>query len=91
VDSVIAELDECVHHPDGCPIAGLVVKVADLAEATNYCGIFGLGDHATQVYRSLRALTYNALGDLLDYEDSMKQHYGPLHNLIRPLLDVRPA
>lgn len=36
-----------------CPEAGDIVKVADLAEACNYCKIFGLGDHARTVHMAL--------------------------------------
>lgn len=89
IDSEWRELQECVHHPDGDPIAGLIVKVADLAEATNYIGIWGVGLHARQVWLQLRLAAYAAIDALVDYEDSVGQHRDALNKLIAPLLNSR--
>lgn len=85
------ELAMCVATDGECPLAGKIVKVADLVEAANYCGIFGVGDHARTVYHGLRSAAHQALQDLIEYDEDIRFHYAALHNLLGPIIDSRPA
>jgi len=58
-DLNIAELRVCVE--EDCPLAGAIVKLADLAEATNWVQIFGLGAHARSVAARLKTATFDHL------------------------------
>jgi len=54
IDPEAEELRQCVKPGGECPLAGYIVKYADLLEAVNYVGIFGCGSHAREVWRGLR-------------------------------------
>lgn len=51
VDAEYAELEE--YGRVGQPLAGAIVKLADLLESVNWLSIFGVGDHASQVLDGL--------------------------------------
>jgi len=69
VDQSISDLAFCVS-PDGeCPLAGYIVKVADLAEACGWIRDFGVGAHARQVYDGLRQALSRAIADLFKAHD----------------------
>lgn len=91
IDADIADLHECVSADGECPLAGLIVKVADLAEAANFCGIYGVGDHARRVYHGLRAQTFDALEKLIGYEDFLEKNRYALVQLVTSITDSRPA
>lgn len=71
IDPEFKELADCVgdfyNEPpetDGsstCPLAGDIVKLADLLEAMNYVGIFGCGSHAREVWYGLHAAAYKQM------------------------------
>lgn len=89
IDYDIALLHESVHNADEQLLAGLIVKVADLAEAANYCGIFGVGDHAKAVWNGLRTETLRALEVLINYEDWIMERDRALTDLIGPIINSR--
>jgi hypothetical protein len=54
LDPEYAELMDCTG-PDGeCPLAGAIVELADKLEAMNWVGLFGVGNHAAEVWESCR-------------------------------------
>lgn len=55
IDPEAEELRSCVAADGECPLAGHIVKLADLLEAMNYVGIFGCGSHARAVWGGLLA------------------------------------
>lgn len=52
IDPEADELRRCVEHDQ--PLAGAIVKLADLIEAMNYVGIFGCGRHARVTWDEIR-------------------------------------
>lgn len=53
-DEEAEELRSCIAEDGECPLAGRIVKYADLLEAMNYIGIFGCGSHAHEAWTGLR-------------------------------------
>lgn len=53
-DEEAEELRACIAEDGECPLAGRIVKYADLLEAMNYAGIFGCGSHAREAWIGLR-------------------------------------
>src|SRR5688572_6730086 len=48
IDPEAEDLRQCVEEGGACPLAGRIVKAADLLEAMNYIGVFGCGAHARE-------------------------------------------
>ena len=61
VDPEAEELRVCVEEGGDCELAGRIVKFADLLEAMNYVGIFGVGSHARQVWVGLYGDCHKAM------------------------------
>jgi 5'-deoxynucleotidase len=91
VDGDIATLRACVTDIDECPLAGLVVKLADLCEAANYCGIYGLGQHARDTWWGLRAEAFLHLDKLCNYEVFVEDARRELREIVESLVNVRPS
>lgn len=62
------ELRACVEDGGDCPLAGHVVKYADLLEAMNYIGIFGVGSHAREVWGGLQTAALQACAKIVDHD-----------------------
>lgn len=62
------ELRQCIEPSGECPLAGHIVKYADLLEAMNYVGIFGCGEHARQVHNGLKDAAFKACATIIDHE-----------------------
>lgn len=69
VDQAVSDLAYCVSPEGECPLAGYIVKVADLAEACNWIRDFGAGAHARQVHDGLRQHLSRAIGELFRAHD----------------------
>lgn len=68
LDPEAEELRQCVEQGGECPLAGHIVKYADLLEAMNYVGIFGCGRHAREVWGELQHLAMSACATIIDHE-----------------------
>lgn len=69
VDEDWAALAACVGadplEPGDCTLAGLIVKLADLVEAADYCHQFGVGSHARSVGYTLNTQALAAVDPIL--------------------------
>lgn len=66
VDPEAEDLRICVEQDQ--PLAGAIVKLADLIEAMNYVGIFGCGEHALATWQEIAVKTRcqaRKIGDML--------------------------
>lgn len=54
LDPEYAELMDCCGEGGECMEAGEIVALADKLEAMNWIGLFGVGDHAAEVWESCR-------------------------------------
>lgn len=68
LDPEAEELRQCVEQGGACPLAGHIVKYADLLEAMNYVGIFGCGRHAREVWGELQQLALSACATIIDHD-----------------------
>lgn len=64
LDPEYSELVECFAQ---YPLAGMIVKYADILEALNYVGIWGFGSHARQVWSEMAVLAVQACATLVDH------------------------
>lgn len=85
LDPEAEELRRCVEQGGECPLAGHIVKFADLLEAMNYVGIFGCGRHAREVWGELQHLAMQACATIIDHETIADDRAEALLELI-PLL-----
>lgn len=86
-DPEAEELRSCIAEDGECPLAGRIVKYADLLEAVNYIGTFGCGSHAREVWEGLRRAALAAASrvvDSLPWEES-EAHAGAVFGLVSEL------
>ena len=79
------ELRACVEAGGDCPLAGHVVKYADLLEAMNYVGIFGCGSHAREVWGGLQHAALQACATIIDHDQVADDRAEAMFDLITQL------
>lgn len=82
IDPEAEELRECIEEGGDMPLAGRIVKYADLLEAMNYVGIFGCGSHAREVWAGLQQAALQAATKIIDGEGLAGDRCGQLFALI---------
>ncbi len=92
IDPEAEELRSCVAEDGECPLAGHIVKLADLMEAMNYIGIFGCGSHARDVWGGLFAkaadqIAVVAKADRLSESPTGKERRAALFSLLNSLME----
>lgn len=85
IDPEAEELRSCIASDGECPLAGHIVKYADLLEAMNYVGIFGCGSHAREVWGGLQHAAMQACATIIDSETIADDRAEAMFELI-PLL-----
>lgn len=85
LDPEAEELRQCVEPGGECPLAGHIVKYADLLEAMNYVGIFGCGEHARQVHIGLKDAAFKACATIIDHETIADDRAESLFELVQLL------
>lgn len=85
LDPEAEELRQCVEPEGACPLAGHIVKLADLLEAMNYVGIFGCGSHAREVWEGLQHAALQACATIVDNEQIADDRAEALFELIKLL------
>lgn len=91
-DPEYGQLAECVGPQGACPLAGHIVKLADLLEAMNYIGIFGCGSHARDVWSGLMVCAADQVAvvvkaDKLEESPSGKERTSALFALLHSLME----
>lgn len=87
IDPEAEELRASIAADGGCPLAGDIVKLADLLEAMNYVGIFGCGSHAREVWVGLQHAAFQATTKIIDRlsdseaEETHKRLFGLIDKL----------
>lgn len=81
-DPEYGQLAECVGPQGSCPLAGDIVKYADILEAMNYVGIFGCGSHAREVWGGLQHAALQAWTRIVERETLADDRAEQLSNLI---------
>lgn len=77
IDPEAEELRQCVEHDQ--PLAGAIVKLADLIEAMNYIGIFGCGQHARETWEEIQQKAYRqvvTIGKLAHLDATTRSNNG---------------
>lgn len=82
IDPEAEELRLCVHEGGECPLAGDIVKFADILEAMNYVGIFGCGSHAREVWAGLQIAAADAYVRIVRRDTLADDRADELRNLI---------
>lgn len=84
-DPEFLELSQCVAPGGECPLAGDIVKYADILEAMNYVGIFGCGSHAREVWAGLQIAAADAYVRIVRRDTLADDRADELRNLIHLL------
>lgn len=66
IDPEAEELRASIAEDGDMPLAGRIVKYADLLEAMNYIGIFGCGSHAREVWAGLQDAAIQAAARVIE-------------------------
>lgn len=97
IDPEAEELRSCVAEDGECPLAGRIVKLADLLEAMNYIGIFGCGSHARSVWGGLLAKAADQIAAVAEADnlsaDSVtgKERISALFALLHSLMEKQES
>lgn len=85
IDPEAEELRACIAEDGDMPLAGRIVKLADLLEAMNYVGIFGCGSHAREVWAGLQQAALQATAKIIDGDARLDGRCEQLFALINDL------